>query len=64
MASVVLKKRTTYKNGGASYTREGVRASVYCGPKNFDGAAPEEITISAGNLALNKAAPPAPAATT
>ena len=54
MPEVELKKRTTYKNGGASYTRQGIRASVYCGPKNFDGDAPETITISADNLALTK----------
>ena len=49
-----LKKKTTYKNGGASYVRQGVRASVYCGPKNFDGDAPETITISADNLVVVK----------
>ncbi len=57
MESVVLKKKTVYKNGGASYTREGIRASVYCGPKNFDGQAPEEITVSAANLAVQSEVP-------
>ena len=62
MTSVVLKKRTTYKNGGVSYSREGIRASVYCGPKNFDGQAPEELTISASNLAVKAVPAPAPVA--
>jgi hypothetical protein len=30
MSEVVLQKKTEMKNGGASYTREGLRASVYC----------------------------------
>ena len=47
---VVLQKKTEMKNGGASYTREGIRASVYCSPKNFNGPAPETITIAAENL--------------
>jgi hypothetical protein len=49
---VVLQKKTEMKNGGASYTREGIRASVYCGPKNFNGPPPETITIAADNLAV------------
>jgi hypothetical protein len=49
---VVLQKKTVMKNGGASYTREGVRASVYCSPKNFDGAPPDTITIAADNLVV------------
>lgn len=52
MSEVVLQKKTEMKNGGASYTREGLRASVYCSPRNFDGAAPDSITISAENLVV------------
>jgi hypothetical protein len=45
-----LKRKTVYKNGGASYQREGVRASVYCGPKMFTGGAPESIDIDSPAL--------------
>ena len=56
MPQVILKKKSTMKNGGASYTREGIRASVYCGPKNFVGDPPDTITISADNLAVKEVA--------
>jgi hypothetical protein len=45
-----LNRKTVYKNGGASYQREGVRASVYCGPKMFTGGAPESIVIDSTSL--------------
>jgi len=46
-----LQKRHTYKNGGASYSMSGIKASVYVGPKMFDGPAPDTIDFSAGNRA-------------
>ena len=58
MQSKTLTRRTVYKNGGASYHMEGVRASVYCGPKMFAGDAPETIEFGATNLA--EVAPPKP----
>lgn len=46
-----LKRRKIYKNNGASYSREGVRASVYCGPKMFSNGPPETIEIGDAGLA-------------
>ena len=46
-----LKRRTIYKTGGASYSQDGVKASVYVGPKMFSGPAPETIEFGAENLA-------------
>lgn len=49
-------KKSEYKTGGASYGREGVRASIYAGPANFVGAAPDTIEFDAPNLAAPNAA--------
>lgn len=46
-----LSKRHVYKNGGASYSMPGVKASVYVGPKMFTGTAPDTIVFDATNLA-------------
>lgn len=45
-----LTRRKIYKNGGASYSRPGVRASVYCGPKMFANGAPETIELGDAGL--------------
>jgi hypothetical protein len=48
-----FNRRTVYRNGGASYSREGVKASIYVGPKNFaDGVAPETIEFDCANLTV------------
>ena len=53
MATVILTRRHVYKNGGASYGRDGVRASVYVGPRMFTKgtAAPDMIEFGTDNLA-------------
>src|SRR5882672_7507737 len=48
---MILKKKHSYKNGGASYGVEGLKASIYCGPRMFVGGAPDEVDLGAVNLA-------------
>jgi uncharacterized protein with WD repeat len=64
---ITLTRRHVYKNGGASYARDGIKASIYCGPKMFSGdkvdvggvltAAPASLEIDAPNLATPGAVP-------
>jgi len=44
---LTLKKRHNYPNGGASYSIEGIRASIYVSPQMFksNGVPPETIDI-------------------
>lgn len=50
MATLTLRK--VHKNGNASYSQEGVRASVYVNKQMFaDGNPPETIEFGAPNLA-------------
>lgn len=51
MAQATLTKRGTDKSGNTSYSREGVRASVYFNKNMFSGDAPSTIVIDAENLA-------------
>lgn len=51
MSNVVLQLRRRYKNGGASYSREGIRASVYVGPKMFAAGPTETFTVDDNGLA-------------
>lgn len=46
-----LKRRKIYKNGGASYKADGMRASIYCGPRMFNGPAPETVDFDCVNPA-------------
>lgn len=61
---LVFKRKTLYKNGGASYKLESAfddrrSGTLYCSPSTFSGAAPETFTL-AGADAQGFALAPAP----